>query len=101
MMQPVDDGYVGMAQGGEQLRFTLEARQPLGVLTEQLGKDLDGDAAVERGVGGLPDHAHASLPDRLEEAVVGEQVPFDRRHAGHPSLESMQRTDESFCWRPV
>ena len=40
-----------MVKLGEELRFALEAREALGVGGERLGQDLDGDLALQLGVG--------------------------------------------------
>ena len=42
-----------------------------GSLREGVGEDLQGDLAVELGVGGLPDLAHAALAEEGGDVVVG------------------------------
>jgi len=37
-----------MVQRGQGLGFTLEAREPIGVMRERLGQDLDGDVSIAR-----------------------------------------------------
>jgi len=53
-------------------RFALEARHALGVVGYGLGQHLDGDVAAEGHVGRAPDHAHPTLADLLDEAIVRE-----------------------------
>ena len=45
------------------------------VLGEGRGQDLDGDVAIELGVGGAIDRAHAALAERRDDFVGAE---FDR-----------------------
>ena len=53
-------GDVRMVQRRQRLGFALEARQPLGVVGEGLGQDLDRDVATQLGVGRAIDLAHAA-----------------------------------------
>ena len=70
VVDAVDRGDVGVVQRGQQLGLALEAGQPLGVVGERVGQDLDRHLAVERGVDRLPDHTHPALADLLDQAVV-------------------------------
>ena len=45
--EPVDATDIGMVQRGEDFRFTLKAREPIGVVRERLGQDLDRDVAAQ------------------------------------------------------
>ena len=65
--EPVDGGDIGMVQRGKRLRFTLEAREPLGVVRERLRQDLDCDVAIELGITRPIDFAHASAADQLDQ----------------------------------
>ena len=58
LLEAVNGGDVGMVQSGERLRFAFEPRDPLGIGCDGLGKDLDGDAAVQARVGGPVDFTH-------------------------------------------
>ena len=63
-----------MVQRGQRLGFTQEAREPLRVVRERLGQDLDRDIPIELGIARPIDFAHASATDRLdqlEDAEVG------------------------------
>ncbi len=84
LVQAVDRRDVGVVQRGEQLRFALEAGEPLGTLREHGRQDLDRHLAIERGVEGLPHHPHAALADLVHDAVVQELAArFDRHAALH------------------
>ncbi len=69
-MQPVHRRDVRVVERCEELRLALESREPLGVGRERGGQDLDRHLAVERGVDGFPDDAHAPFAEALDEAVV-------------------------------
>jgi hypothetical protein len=49
-----------MVQRRQHLRLASETRHAVGIVGEGLGQDLDGDVAVEPGVGCAPDFTHAS-----------------------------------------
>ena len=65
-------GDVGVVEAGEDLRLPREPGEAVGVRREGVGEDLQGDLAVELRVGGLPDLAHAALPDEGGDVVVAE-----------------------------
>ncbi len=54
---------VRVVQRREDLGFALEASQPLGVVGEQVGQDLERHVAVELGVAGAVDLTHAAGAD--------------------------------------
>ncbi len=76
----MDGRDVGVVELGEQLRLALEARQPLRVLGEGSRQELEGHIAVEAGVAGPPDLAHASSAELLGDLVVAQRL------AGHQRL---------------
>ena len=49
----------GVVQGGDRAGFALEPLLQVGIGRDMLGQHLDGDGAVQAGVGGLVDLAHA------------------------------------------
>jgi hypothetical protein len=57
-------------QRGQHLGLALEARQPLGIVGERGGQQLDRHLAVEGGVHRLPDDTHPALADLVDQAVV-------------------------------
>ena len=56
--QPMNRRDVRVVERGQHLRFPLEPGQPLRVVHEGVGEDLQGDITVELGVTGLVDLAH-------------------------------------------
>ena len=59
LFEPVDARDVRVIQRREGLGFTLEAREPIGVVRERLGQDLDRDVAIQLRVTGPEDLAHS------------------------------------------
>jgi hypothetical protein len=51
---------IRMIESGSGLGFALEAGQRLGVFGDVVGKEFEGDEAVEAGVFGLVDYAHSA-----------------------------------------
>ena len=60
LLQAVDVRDVRMVQRREDFRFALEAREALGSARQRLGQHLDRDLALQLGVGGAIDLAHAA-----------------------------------------
>ncbi len=71
-LDAVDGGDVGVVEAGEDLRLPLEPGEPVRISREGVGEDLQGDLAVELGVGGLPDLAHPALAKEGRDVVVAE-----------------------------
>ena len=65
-------GDVRVVQRREDLRLPLESGQAIGIGGERLGEDLQGDLAVEFGVGGLRGLPHPTLADEGGHVVVPE-----------------------------
>ena len=61
-----------VVQRGQEPGFAFEALEAVGICGESRREKLDRHLAVERGVDGAPDHAHAAFADLVNEAVVGE-----------------------------
>ena len=59
----------GMIQRRERLRFAREAREPIGIVREQLRQHLDRDVAIESRVAGAEDLAHAADADGAADLV--------------------------------
>jgi len=66
---------VGMRQSGNRPRLALEARPPIGISGEVIGKDFDRDRAMEAGVAGLVNFAHAPGANETEDLVGPSRVP--------------------------
>ena len=58
-----------MIQRREELRFTLEPRQSIGVGGKGVREHLDRDVAIQPGVAGSVDLAHPTLADRTTDLV--------------------------------
>ena len=69
LLEAVDRRDVRMVERREHLRLALEARQPLGVGDERLGQHLERHLALEPGVAGAPDLAHAACAEGGEDLV--------------------------------
>ena len=67
-----DCGDVGMIQRSESLGFTLEAREPIGVVGEGFGEDLDRDVAIQLRVAGAKDLPHTPFANRRDDVVDAE-----------------------------
>ena len=59
----VDRGDVRMVERREHLRLALEAREPIGIAREELGKDLQRDITIELRVTRTIDLAHAACAE--------------------------------------
>ena len=69
LFEPVDARDVGMIQRRERSCFALEAREPVGVMRERFGQDLDRDVAAQLGVASAKDLPHAPFADRSDDFV--------------------------------
>jgi len=56
----------------QHLCFALEASQAAGILRENVRQNLDGDLAIQLGVGCPPDFAHAALAELGCDAIAGD-----------------------------
>jgi len=72
-------GDVGVGEARERVGLLVEAGAGALVGEGAFGEDLEGDVAVELLVVGAVDLTHASRPEALDDAVVGE------RAADHPA----------------
>ena len=81
-----------MDQGGEGFRFTLEASQAIRIVRECFGQDLDRDIAVQLGVAGSIDFAHASATDQLGQLEYAETGARSER-------QPLKYTGERGSWR--
>ena len=70
LVETVDRCNVRVVDRGEQFRLALEAREPALVGRNFRIEHLDRHLAVEAGVAGLPDLAHPTLADLLDQPVV-------------------------------
>ena len=63
-----------MVESGEDLGLALEAGHAVRVGGEGIRQDFDGDVAIQPGVGGPVNHAHAALAEFAEDLVVGDEL---------------------------
>ena len=73
---------VRMLQLGNRLGLTLEPLAQLGIERQMLRQHLDRDLAVERRIDGLPNLAHATLADLVDEREVQERLSPGKVHGG-------------------
>jgi hypothetical protein len=104
--EAVDGGDVRMVEGGERLRFAIEARQALCVRGHGVGEDLDGHLPREVRVGRAIDLTHPALADLNGHFVWTEAGAGRKRHGrdstvsvagrGGASGSQLFRTDEAY-----
>lgn len=75
LFEPVNDGDVGMVEGCEDLRFTLEPREAVGIVREQLWQDLQRDVAAQFPVAGAVHLTHTAGTDRRNSFERTKRVP--------------------------
>jgi len=83
LFDAVDLRDVGMIERCQHLGFALEAGDALGVVGEGLRQHLNGDLALQFGVGGAVDGTHTALAELGDNSVVSDRF---LRH--HPSAIS-------------
>ena len=71
---------LGWLRLARDLRLPLEPGEAIRIVREGVGQDLQGDLAVELGVGGLPDLAHAPLAEEGRDVVVPEAGASGQGH---------------------
>ena len=85
---------IRVVEAGEDLRLPLEPGEAIRISREGVGEDLQRDLAVELGVGGLPDLAHAALAQEGRDVVLAERGARLERH------ESL-RISRLYLWPPL
>ena len=69
-----------MIQRSQGFRFPLEAREPVGVVREGLGQDLDRDVAVQLRIARAIDLPHAPFADQRGDLVDAEACTGSESH---------------------
>src|SRR4051812_30964372 len=70
VLHTVNSGDVRVIELGEELGFTGEAGEALGVGGERVGEDFDGDLAIELAVGGAIDRTHPAFAELASDSIV-------------------------------
>src|SRR5262245_13249284 len=73
-------GNVGMIERGQHLRFTSETRQPFRIRREGIGKDFQGDVAIQLRIARAIDLAHAASPQKRQDFERSESSSGGKRH---------------------
>jgi hypothetical protein len=85
----VEVANVGMAQRGNRARFAVKALPGLGAFGKMGGENLDGNGAVETGVAGTIDLAHASRTKRRLDFIGTEFCARSKSHGCTPLLRAI------------
>jgi hypothetical protein len=70
LFDTVNLGDIRVIERGEHLRLAVEAGHAVGIGGEGFGQDLEGDVAIQLGVGGAPDFTHATCTQLGRDAVM-------------------------------
>jgi hypothetical protein len=70
-----------MIQGREGLGLSCESCQPFSVAREEIGQDLDGDVAVQPGISGSIDLAHAAGTECGDDLIRADAGAGSEPHA--------------------
>ena len=79
-LEAVDDGDIGMIEGGERLCLALEAGDGIGICRRELGKNLDRDVAIQPAVARPVDVAHPTGANRRENLVRSDPGARQKGH---------------------
>ena len=90
----VNGADVWMVQRGSCLRLALKAGQRLGIASHLIGQEFQGHKAVEAGVFGLVDHAHAAAAELFDDTVVRDDAI---NHSGDARPLAPYLTDAASC----
>ena len=71
---------VGVVQGADRMRFTLETFAPVGHVGETGGKNFQGDGAIEPRIGRAVDLTHAALANEGDDFVRAQAGTGAERH---------------------
>jgi hypothetical protein len=72
-LKAINGRNVGVIERCEDLGFTLEAGQPLGISCEDVRQDFDCNLSIQVRVFGTVDLAHASSAELVNDAIVRER----------------------------
>ena len=80
LLDSVNRTDVGMVERGEDLCFSFEAREALGIAREHLGKHLQRDVADKLRIASAIDLAHSARPEQRKNLVLAEPISRAQRH---------------------
>ena len=75
-LETVNGGDVRMVERGEDSRFALETRQPLGGTGQRLGQNLDRHIAAQSRIAGAVDFAHPAHANHRTELIGAQRAAF-------------------------
>ena len=84
LLDAVDRGEIGMVQRSQNLRLAFEAGHASVIFGESGREDFDGDVAIELGIGGAINSAHAALTELGDDSVMA-----DGLLRAHPTISGM------------
>ena len=84
LFESVNDGDVGMVERGKGLGFTFKAPEPIGVVRERDGQDLECDLAIEFGIARAIDLAHATDTQQRSDVIDADRFA-DQIHSQMPN----------------
>ena len=94
LLQAVQGGDVWVLEGRQHLRFAVEPGQPVRVVGDIAGEDLEGDVVLKLGVSGAVHDAHVAGPDpytpgnRPNSSPVASRSPVMASLGGRPEPTS-------------
>ena len=65
------------------MRFPLETGEHLKIFRDIIGEEFQGNKAMQAGVFGFIDHAHAAAAKPVHDVVVGKNLADERVGGGH------------------
>jgi hypothetical protein len=80
LFQPMDMSNVRMIERCERPRFACEPGDPVGIAGEGVGKDLQGNVAVQRGVAGAIHLAHPARANGAKDLIRAETRAGNEGH---------------------
>src|SRR5262249_31775697 len=84
-----------MIESRKRLRLTLKAKTPVGILSESVWQDLDGNVALKFRVAGAKDTPHSALSDESTHLVTTDSAAHFYRHKSN-SARPLIRTRELY-----
>ena len=90
----VNGANVGVIECGSGLRFTAKAFQRLRVARQFFGQEFQTDRAMQPRVLGLINHTHPAAAQLLDDSVMGNCSPNERRRIRHGANTSARQASQ-------